>query len=33
MIVQLIHHGAFGLGIALLLKWASLVGGRAPDKA
>jgi hypothetical protein len=33
MIIQVIHHGAFGLGIALLIKWASLVGGRAPERA
>jgi hypothetical protein len=33
MIVQVIQHGAFGLGIALLLKWAALAGGRAPETA
>jgi hypothetical protein len=33
MIIQVIHHGMFGLGIALLLKWASLAGGRPPERA
>jgi hypothetical protein len=33
MIIHLINHGMFGLGIALLLKWASLSGGRAPEQA
>jgi hypothetical protein len=32
MIIQVILHGAFGLGIALLLKGASLVGARAPER-
>jgi hypothetical protein len=33
MLVHLIAHGAFGLGIALLIKAASVVGGRAPEQA
>ena len=33
MIIHVILHGMFGLGIGLLLKWASLSGGRAPEQA
>jgi hypothetical protein len=33
MIVHVILHGMFGLGIAVMLKWASLSGGRAPERA